>query len=181
MEGSGIEIQIEPVIKRKPLIKYLSGTDRATCSFKATDIAFRIYNRSNVAFKKVILSYIEIHNMEFSHTLGQELSVENLKPGESKTTDAFSVFFVAPGIYWADTYLQLVLENKIEYRLILRQTDLKDKSLKASGAIRDKNKNFCRNIIPVVDLHSIRLTILTFILAVLTAGLIFLTICLIKN
>jgi hypothetical protein len=180
---TSVEIQIEPIINHKPLIKCLSGTKRATCSLKTTEIAFRVYNRSEVSLKEVKLDDVEIQGMGCSFTFGKnyDLRVADLEPGKSKITEFIPVFLPSAGVYWTDMRLILDSTQISTYAVVPRQTDLKDRSKWSCGRTAGKPQDFCRNILPVIDLHSIRLTILTSLLAVLTAGLIFLTIWLIKN
>ncbi len=178
---TSVKIQIEPIIKRKPVIKRLSGTKRATCSLKTTAIAFRVHNRSEVALNEVKLDEIEIKGDRCSFTFGRSFKVTDLKPRESKETEAIHVFLPTAGIYWIDMRLFLDSVQRATYTITPGQTDLKDISIWSSGGTAGKPIDFCRNILPTVDLHSIRLTILTFVLAALTIGLLILTAFLILN
>lgn len=137
---TSVEIQIEPIIKRRPIIKLLSGTNRAIPSLKMTEIAFKIYNRSNVSLNEIKLEEIAITGMGCSFTYGNspDFRVVDLAPGESKITKYLPVLFPVAGVYWLDLRIILDSVQRTNYIVIPRQTHLKDSSRCSSGRAENK-------------------------------------------
>jgi hypothetical protein len=179
MEKELIKIKIEPIIKRKWLTKLVARSKRATCSLISSSIAFKVSNESPYSLSGVKLGFIDFNGNGYSYIPGRDFIISELKSNECKETDSIKIVFPSAGIFWADMMVWLVVPQihnfPPAYDIEALQAPLEHTLEPARGWRNPEHKDFCRNIIPVVDIHSVRLTILTAILTILTAALVYLT------